>query len=494
MDAIARDIAVLGRAGYPLVYVVTQEEDRAVRLVRAAARMSKKDVVRWTASVGFDQPDLGSRAEPEVGLEGLEALEQPAFVMMLDLHPYLDRPGVVRRLRDRLPGLVERRQTVVVVGPVLRLPPELEKDCAVVDLPLPRPEDLRAVLDAVARSEGHAVDDRIADRAVRSALGLSLHEAQRVFRKTLVLKKGLSEADLGLIVEEKKAALRTSDALEFHELGPGLAEVGGLDELKRWLSTRSEAFGPEAREFGLPPPKGLLLLGVQGCGKSLSAKAVAELWKFPLLRLDLSTVFAGGSASPEAAIRQAIKVAESLAPVVLWVDEIEKGFHQVGQDDAGSRVFGSFITWLAEKNAEVFVVATANDVSGLPPELLRRGRFDEVFFVDLPNRHERLEILRIHLRRRDRDPDGFGGLEGVARRTEHFSGAELEQVVVSALYRAFADGRRPMTDEDLELAVKQTVPLYATYEERIKQLRDWARTRARFATQDASVLDLFGVS
>jgi len=279
--------------------------------------------------------------------------------------------------------------------------------------------------------------------------------------------------------------------LEFHELGEGLGDVGGLGELKRWLGSRSKAFGEDARAFGLPAPKGLLLLGVQGCGKSLSAKAVAELWKFPLLRLDLGAVFAGAGGSPEAAIRQAIKVSESLAPVVLWVDEIEKGFSQVDAGESSVRVFGSFLTWLAEKRAEVFVVATANDVTSLPPELLRRGRFDEVFFVDLPNQHERLDILRIHMTKRGRDPDAFPGLEGVAKLAEHFSGAELEQVVTAALYRAFSH-ERELSLEDLELAAKQTVPLYRTYEEKIKGLRDWARTRARAATLDASVLDLFG--
>jgi SpoVK/Ycf46/Vps4 family AAA+-type ATPase len=218
---------------------------------------------------------------------------------------------------------------------------------------------------------------------------------------------------------------------------------------------------------------------------------VAALWKFPLLRLDLGAVFGATQGSPEASIREAIKISESLAPVVLWVDEIEKGFAGSSEGAESARVLGSFITWLAEKKAEVFVVATANDVSGLPPELLRRGRFDEVFFVDLPNQHERLEVLRIHLRRRGRDPDAFRGLNGVAKAAEYFSGAELEQVVISALYHAFAH-KRELEEEDLKLAVKHVVPLYRTYEEKIKGLREWARTRARPATLDSSVLDLFG--
>lgn len=485
IDPLARQLALLIRAGYPIIYLVTHEEERAEAIVRRAASGTKQRVLRWTAAQGFGEDD--GELDAEGALQRLAREEGPVLGLMFDLHQRLEDPRVIRRLRDAFDGFRRRRQALVVVAPLLVLPPELEKDVAVVDLPLPKSEELSEVLEQVAKEEGMEVE--ASEGAVRAALGLTSNEAQRIFRKVIVQRRGLRSEDLGLVVEEKKNALRSTDSLEFHELGPSLGDVGGLDALKRWLGERSRAFGAEARSFGLPPPKGLLLLGVQGCGKSLSAKAVAELWKFPLLRLDLSAVFSGATA-PEAAIRQAIKVSESLAPVVLWVDEIEKGFAQVDADDAGSRVFGSFLTWLAEKRSEVFVVATANEVKSLPPELLRRGRFDEVFFVDLPNPRERLQILQIHLARRNRRPAAFSDLEALARRAEHLSGAELEQVVVAGLYRAFA-ADRDLTQEDLDIGLQQTVPLYATYEERIKALRDWAKTRARPATQDASVLDLF---
>lgn len=495
LDPLAREIAVLSRSGYPLISVVTHEEQRALGLVEQAARAARKELARWSISLGYHEHPGVQQEEtaglPDAALDALSRRAEPSLVVFLDFHPFLSDPAVVRRLRDRLPDLVRRRQSVVMVGPVPGLPVELEKEAAVVDLPLPNAEVLLAELGHVARSEKVELSADIAERAVRSALGLSLNEASRVFRKVMVLRRGLSESDLHLVVEEKKRVLRTSDVLEFHDLEEGLSDVGGLGELKRWLQSRSRAFGDDARAFGLPAPKGLLLLGVQGCGKSLSAKAVAELWKFPLLRLDVGAVFAGAGGSPEAAIRQAIKVSESLAPVVLWVDEIEKGFAQTEAGESSVRVFGSFLTWLAEKKAEVFVVATANDVSALPPELLRRGRFDEVFFVDLPNVHERLDILRIHLEKRGRHADRFGSLSALAQRAEHFSGAELEQVVIAALYRAFSDGR-DLTEQDLDVAARQTVPLYRTYEENIKKLRDWARTRARPATLDSTVLDLFG--
>ncbi len=299
----------------------------------------------------------------------------------------------------------------------------------------------------------------------------------------------LDDEAVALVVRHKRDSLRRTPALTFHESEGSLDDIGGLGELKRWLRIRRRSFGREARDFGLPTPRGLLLLGVQGCGKSMCAKAVAREWQFPLLRLDLAAAFGSREGSPEAVIREATAVAESIAPTVLWIDEIEKGFAASGSDPRAARVFGSFLTWLAEKRAPVFVTATANDVSALPPELLRRGRFDELFFVDLPTETERREIFSIHLRRRSRDPLQFD-LDSLAQQAARLSGAEIEQVVIAALYTAFEAGRE-LEWNDLANAVNDTVPLYDTYEERIKELRDWARTRARPATLDARVASLF---
>jgi SpoVK/Ycf46/Vps4 family AAA+-type ATPase len=271
-----------------------------------------------------------------------------------------------------------------------------------------------------------------------------------------------------------------------------MESVGGVEELKKWLRGRSDAFSDRARAFGLPQPRGLLLLGVQGCGKSLTAKAVADLWKLPLVRLDLGGLFI--SAAPaEESVKRAIQVAEAMAPVVLWVDEIDKGFAGARSPDSGgvARVLGSFLIWLQEKTKPVFVVATANEIEHLPPELLRKGRFDEIFFVDLPDVHEREQIFAIHLHKRLRDPRRFD-LKTLARASEHFSGAEIEQVVISALYHAFSE-KRELSTGDISQAIEETVPLYLTYEERIKELRDWAKQRARFASIDSSMLDLFEV-
>ncbi|MBX2813694.1 MAG: AAA family ATPase [Myxococcales bacterium] len=506
LDPVAQEIVVLSRSGYPLIHCTTQEELRAIRTVKEAALASQKTFAMWSVSQGYNTDDPASdrkgvadrrprapveRHSPEEALATLASMKAPGLVVLLDFHHFLSEPMVARQLCDSLPTLVERGQSVVVISPHWEWPTTLEKEVAVIDLPLPGIELLRSALLRVAHSEKVVLQEAVIDRAARSALGLSLHEAQRVFRKVMVLRGGLAISDLSLLVEEKKHHLQRSDTLKYYPLREGLEDLGGLGELKRWLTHRTSAFGDEARAFGLPPPKGLLLLGVQGCGKSLSAKVVANLWSFPLLRLDVGVVFGGeGGDAPEVSMRHAIKIAERLAPVVLWVDEIEKGFGLSEKSGTASRVFGSFLTWLSEKKAEVFVVATANDISQLPPELLRRGRFDEVFFIDLPNVHERLEILRIHLTRRKRCPEAFPGLASLAERAEHFSGAELEQVVVAALHRAFAL-QRDVTDEDLAFVLQRSVPLYATYEESIKSLRDWARTRARPATVDASVLDLF---
>jgi SpoVK/Ycf46/Vps4 family AAA+-type ATPase len=305
-----------------------------------------------------------------------------------------------------------------------------------------------------------------------------------VFAKSLVMT---GRMDLDVIVAEKKQLIQKSRVLEYYDGVEDMAYVGGMLELKTWLRKRSLAFSERARRFGLPEPRGLLLLGVQGGGKSLVAKSVAGLWKLPLLRLDMGKVFSEMVGASEQNIRAALRLSESVAPCVLWLDELEKGLSGLGssnRSDAGTaaRVFGSFLVWMQEKTAPVFVIATSNDISSLPPELLRKGRFDEIFFVDLPKLAERQEILAIHLAKRHRDPRRFD-LLALARESEGFSGAEIEQVVISALYDAF-EAERQLSQGDLRSNIRQTVPLSQTVSERITALRDWARTHARPASKD----------
>jgi SpoVK/Ycf46/Vps4 family AAA+-type ATPase len=488
---VTQELLLLVRSGWRLIAFETFEEDRALRILERVAEPCERKLVVWSVASGIAGSGEGAGSLDE-GLRALGAVTEPALFVLLDVHPEQGDGCAVRRLRDWLPTLSKRRQTVVLVGPVLDIPIELTRESGHVSLPLPRADELEALFRRVVEIGEDDEQATQLEACVRASLGLTAAEAVRVLRKATAKTEGLNADTPGHIVAEKRQALRRTPALTFHETREGLEQVGGLDELKRWLRDRRKAYGARARQFGLPLPRGLLLLGVQGCGKSLSAKAVALEWQFPLLRLDLATVFSGGERSPEAAIREATAVAESIAPAVLWIDEIEKGFASTSDDIHSSRVFGSFLTWLAEKTAPVFVVATANDVQSLPPELLRRGRFDELFFVDLPSSRERVEILSIHLKKHGRDPSQFQ-LEQLADESERLSGAEIEQVIGTALYTAFAESRE-LEDNDIVNAIHETVPLYDTYEDRIKELRDWARSRTRLASVDGRMADLFTAS
>jgi len=505
--ACAEELQLLIRSGWVLIALESSEEDRALALLRRIAQATERRCITWTLASGLDARDIdapledrkaklsGSSGSLDEGVIGISAYEEPAVFAVLDAHRLLDDPMAIRRLRDRLPQIAARRQVVVLLGPVLHLPIELLREAATVQLPLPSEAELLTLFErldekrAGASAKSTESSAELLGAAARSALGLSGSEAVRVFRKACARSRGLSDDAVQEIVREKRRALGRTPALSFHQFDAGLSDVGGLGELKLWLRDRRRAFGSEAQSFGLPTPRGLLLLGVQGCGKSLCAKAVAREWHFPLLRLDLAATFSNATQSPEQAIRDAVQVAESLAPAVLWIDEIEKGFAASESDPSASRVFGAFLTWLSEKTSPVFVVATANDVAALPPELLRRGRFDDLFFVDLPTENERVEILAIHLRRRGRDPLQYK-LAELAALAARLSGAEIEQAVTAALYGAFAESRE-ISDADLENAIHDTVPLYDTYEERIKELRDWAKSRARPASIDAKMVELF---
>jgi SpoVK/Ycf46/Vps4 family AAA+-type ATPase len=368
----------------------------------------------------------------------------------------------------------------------------LDKEITVINFPQPTKEDLGEMLDKIIAEIGDRkqvqidLDDQGRDRLLQAALGLTLGEAENVFAKIIVQGGRLSGGDVNEVFAEKQQIIRKSGLLEYYAASEDFSNVGGLAVLKEWLNKRAVAFTDEARAFGLPAPKGILLLGVQGCGKSLCAKAVSRLWQLPLLRFDMGRMFGSFVGSSEENVRRAIAVAESVAPAILWVDEIDKAFagsQSSGATDGGTtaRVFGTFLTWLSEKNAPVFVVATANDVSQLPPELLRKGRLDEIFYVDLPSEEERGEIFRIHLAKRGRDPEKFDHPALVARSND-FSGAEIEEAINSALYDAFYS-RQEITTEHVLTALAQTVPLAKTMDEKISRLRQWAEGRARHASR-----------
>ncbi|MEZ4366519.1 MAG: AAA family ATPase [Kofleriaceae bacterium] len=492
------DLDLLVRARYPLLYVVSWEEQRLDDALAELATRHGKQLLTWSITRGLRRAG-GARAatpveavtEPLATLQAIERLSEPSLVVLKDFHAFLDEPKVVRGARELALALRRTFTTVVLLGPVLKIPPELEKDVTVLDAPLPGAAELGALLRdviAVVRQGERAAVELNQDEAhqlVRAAQGLTLAEAENAFAKAIASDGKLAGDDIDLVLEEKRQVVRKGGLLEYFPPEQTLAGVGGLAHLKTWLDRRGAAFGDDARRFGLPEPKGLLLLGVQGCGKSLTAKAIAARWHLPLLRLDMGRIFAGYIGSSEENLRRAIRAAEGVAPVVLWIDEIDKGLAGTGSSDSSdggttARVFGALLTWMQEKTAPVFVVATANRIEGLPPELLRKGRFDEIFFIDLPGAEERAEIFAIHLGRRGRVPAAFD-VAALATRARGYSGAEIEQAVVAALYDAF-DERVELTQAHLERALADTRPLSTTMREEIARLRAWAASRTRPAS------------
>jgi hypothetical protein len=500
---IADEIETLIRARYPLIYLVTSEETRVRELIQAIAARRQKKAYEWSYSTGLvpaGSSIQSHKARQPATKEPLPALEQvieqvePAIYVFNDFHPFLTKShfAIIRRLKEIALHLKSSYKTIILVSPTLEIPLELEKEVTVLNFPLPTRADLELLLDKILvevkqlKQVSITLDEGSRERLLQAALGLTLGEAENVFAKIIVRDQRLSAEDVGEVFAQKQQIIRKSGLLEYYAAHETFAQVGGLAVLKGWLQKRSVAFSDEARQFGLPAPKGILLLGVQGCGKSLCAKAVASLWQLPLLRFDMGRMFGSLVGSSEENVRRAIAVAESVAPAILWVDEIDKAFagsQSSGGTDGGTaaRVFGTFLTWLSEKSAPVFVVATANEISQLPPELLRKGRFDEIFFVDLPSAEDRAEIFRIHLAKRGRDAGQFD-LDQLVAASHEYSGAEIEESIISALYDAFA-AREELQTAHVLFALGETVPLARTMDEQIHALRLWSKGRAR----DASV-------
>lgn len=497
--AALTEIDTLVRARYPILYLLTHEETRLEALVGSLAKTQNKQLFIWTATQGLRQYDsqsatnqtsqAGGYNDPVEILSHIHTVNMAAIFMLKDFHPFLEDPHVIRRLRDAAHDLKGTYKNILIVSPRLNLPIELEKDITLIDIPLPDinelAELLKSVCTTVAQKNRSAVklNNDEAWALVRAAQGLTLTEAENAFAKAVVDDSVINARDVSLVLKEKQQIIRKSGILEFYPADSKLAEVGGLHNLKCWLSMRGKAFSTKATEFGLPPPKGVLLLGAPGCGKSLTAKAVANSWQMPLLRLDFGKIFSGLVGSSEENMRRALKVAEGVAPAVLWIDEIEKGLAggTSGNSDGGTaaRVFGTFLTWMQEKASKVFVVATANKIDALPPELLRRGRFDEIFFMDLPNPKAREEIAAIHLSKRKRNIPNFD-LNAIVASTDGFSGAEIEHSIVEGLFAAYSESRELET-QDIVKAAKETVPLSTTYAEELRRSREWAKNRARSA-------------
>jgi len=478
------------RARFTLIVLVTLEEERALHAIKATCEKAGRACLMWDAAEQFqilcgEKIDLPSGKEALSALEQIDKADDEVVFVLKDFHESWSNGPVKRKLRNLAQRLKFTRKSIIITTPVSKLPEELKDEAVRVDFPAPTAEELESVLNRIASAPGVKVKlTRLGrEKVVQAALGLSAAQAQRVFAKAVVADGVLDDRDIALVTEEKKQIIRESRALEYYPVTKTLDDVGGLEVLKEWLRLRQRAFSQEARAYGLPAPKGVALIGIPGTGKSLSAKMIAGLWRLPLLRLDVGSMFGSYMGESEERARQALKLAETVAPCVLWIDEVEKALSR-GDHDGGTstRVFGTILTWMQEKTAPCFVVAAANDISQLPPELLRKGRFDEIFFLDLPSRTERRAIFAVHLQQRNRLPADFD-IARLAEISEGYVGAEIEQAIIDAMYAGFNEDRE-FHSEDVALALKRQVPLAVSQREVIDQLRDWLREgRAQSASR-----------
>lgn len=501
------------KARFPYLYISTWEEERAVSVIRSVVTnesliKTTRKVFTWSVTKGLTEDGQKGKEETKTPLKALEFIEkynEPAIFILKDFHVYFGVNGrqadnqLIRKIRDLLPLLKQSPspKNVIFVSPSLVLPDDLQKDVTIIDFDFPSFSEIKFVLDEmiIANQRGGRIvidlQQEEKERLAKAALGLTLHEAENAFARAMVEDGRLDVNDVEVIIEEKRQIIKKSGILEFIKSDLKMEDVGGLENLKRWLKKRNKSWLDSAQKYGLPAPKGVLITGVPGCGKSLIAKSISAMWQLPLLRLDMGKIFSGLVGSSEENMRKAIQTAEAISPSILWIDEIEKGFSGFssgGDSGTSSRIFGTFLTWMQEKTKPVFVVATANNIHSLPAELLRKGRFDEIFFVDLPTMKERMEIFRVHIEKRLTDPYVKGNfevndfaLERLAQLTEGYVGAEVEQVVISALFEAFSEDRS-IEFSDFEKAVNNTVPLSITQAEQIHSIRAWANVRAVAAT------------
>lgn len=484
---VVEELKRLIAAKYPIVYVLTWEDKRLESILQQVGEKAFSSPIKlftWSITEGLRGPDGANIPNTAGALAALDFVISDKNVSLFqfkDLHIEMKDPHVVRKLRDVYQALKNSYKTLFISAPVVEIPNDCAREFLLFDLGMPTVSELMQVLEQVTASYKNVkvdLTDEQKEDFGKAALGMTLDEARLAFNKCCVGKTKLGMEELPQVIEEKSRAVRREGVLEFVPIDFGLEEVGGLHNLKRWLEMRGRFFTKEARDFGITPPRGVLMTGISGCGKSLCVKAISKYWRLPLMRLDMTRVFSGVSGNPEYTMRRALETTEALAPVVLWIDEIENGLAGVREGDAGvsNRIFSSFLTWMQERKQMVFIAATANQINQLPAEFLRKGRFDEIFFVDLPNEAERGEIFRVHLQKHGLDIGKFN-LVNLAKGTNNFNGAEIEQCVTSGLFEAFNE-KRPLHETDLYKTLGRIVPLATTMAETIKEIKRWADTRA----------------
>ena len=515
METNSKKLSHLLKARFPLIYIATYEEERATKFIKSIVLDKTqvkytREVFIWTQATGLKNDDnvISNTSNPNKLIEYIEKYDKDAVFLLYDFHVFFgtkQKPPeatIVRAIRDLVPVLKtsQARKNIIFISPDLVIPDTLQKDIVIYDFPLPKLEEIKIRLNKLISANKRIKIDTLSeeekDKLCKAALGLTMQEAENAFALAMVQDGMLNKDDIQVILEEKMQVIRKTGLLEYVQSDLGIEDIGGLDNLKKWLLKRNNSWSERAKKYCLPAPKGVLVTGIPGCGKSLTAKAMSTIWQLPLLRLDMGKIFSGIVGSSEENMRKAIATVEAVAPSILWVDEIEKGLNGVkSSNDSGvsSRIFGTFLTWMQEKTAPVFVIATANNIDKLPPELLRKGRFDEIFFVDLPTFNERKEIFRVHLSKRLKDeevcanvkPDDEALIDKLAKSTEGFIGSEIEQVVISALCDAFFENRA-LEQSDFEKAIKNTVPLSTTQKEQILAIREWANIRAVSASSKES--------
>lgn len=516
--SIDQQLSILINARYPILWVESYEEQRVIKILHTICTQVQegrqfKLLWIWSATSGICNAEGKQVAEntndPLEALTAIHDAKQPILVIMKDLHRYIENDMVCRKLRDLHENLKATQKTVVILAPTVRIPVELQKSITVVSLPLPSREDLSYILESVlngledmamkgdtkAKDALQSIQEHLSVNGNREAmlsagLGLTLDEFEDVLMKSIVQTHSL---DTSVIIAEKEQIIKKSGILEFYTSLAEMQDVGGLQVLKDWITKRKLAFSSKARDFGLKLPKGVFLAGAPGTGKSLTAKVLAKYMQMPLLRLDVSKIFASHVGESEQNISNALKMADAVAPAILWIDEVEKAFAGIqssGTLDSGvtARVFGTFLTWMQEHQTPVFVVTTCNNPTAIPPEFMRAGRFDEVFYVDLPSERERQEIFEIHLRKVRRNPEGFD-IAFFVQVSEGFSGAEIEAVIQDALHKAFF-AERELNSEDISEAVRKAVPLSKKRKTEIDALRKWGDANA----VNASVPELVEVT
>ena len=503
MSSFSTELNLLLRARYPILYIPTREEERVeTAIAQCATALGERSIYTWDFVDGYsgNLNDAGfGKRNPVQAIEFIEKLSPSAGAVFIlrDFHRFLEDVSVSRKLRNIARVLKSQPKNIIILSSQVTIPDDLSEVLMVLEFPLPNAAEIRQEIDrflqAIGQTSGRQpLDGGVLDELVQSCQGLTIDRIRRVLARSVALHGALQAEDVALILEEKRQTIRQTQILDFCPTPEAISDIGGLDNLKDWLIRRGGSFGERARNYGLPYPKGLLLVGIQGTGKSLSAKAIAHHWNLPLLRLDVGRLFGGLVGESEARTRQMIQLAEALAPCVLWIDEIDKAFAGAdGRGDSGtsSRVFGTFITWMAEKSSPVFVVATANNIQTLPPELLRKGRFDEIFFVGLPFREERRSIFEVHLSRLRPQTLQDYDLDRLAYETPDFSGAEIEQTLIEAMHLGFSQNRDFTTDDVLE-AASQMVPLARTAQDQISALQNWAASgKARLASKHNALSD-----